>query len=109
VRRCVHEPACSYHDDGALRDDYKKLDNPPSYWLLAIRAGVLDAALEKAVEEDPGCCVLSKEGKKVLEIPEHELRVRKPLEPWLDSLVLSIQVRSKLNRWREFQTEKLQP
>jgi len=73
-----------------IKEDYRKLDPPPTYWLLAIRAGALDPLLEKAINEDARCCVLSKEGKKVLDIPEHKLQVWKPLEPWLDNLVFSL-------------------
>ena len=73
-----------------IKEDYKKLDSPPSYWLLAIRADSHDASLEKAVNEDDCCCVLSREGRKMLELPEHELKVWKPLEPWLDNLIASL-------------------
>ena len=61
-----------------IKEDYDRLDNPPSYWLLAIRADALDATLEKAVDEDARCCVLSKHGRKM------------PLEPWLDKLMSSL-------------------
>jgi hypothetical protein len=73
-----------------IKEDYNRLDNPPNYWLLAIRADALDATLEKAVDEDARCCVLSKQGRKMFELPEHDLRVWKPLEPWLDKLMSSL-------------------
>jgi hypothetical protein len=75
---------------GIIKRDYQKLESRPSYWLLAIRASSLDDSLEKAVDDDACSCVLSKGGKKVLDIPEHKLQVWKPLEPWLDNLIASL-------------------
>jgi hypothetical protein len=73
-----------------IKEDYNKLEEPPSYWLLAIRADALDDVLEKAVNEDSSCCVLSKQGRRMFELPEDDLRVWKPLEPWLDRLMSSL-------------------
>ena len=70
-----------------IKEDYQKLDSPPSYWLIAIRADGLDESLEKALDDDPGSCVLSKQGKKIFTLPEQTLEIWKPLENWLDSLM----------------------
>jgi hypothetical protein len=73
-----------------IKEDYNKLDNPPTYWLLAIRADGLDAGLEEAIDRDAFCCVLSRQGRKIFELPEHDLKVWKPLEPWLDKLMSAV-------------------
>jgi hypothetical protein len=72
------------------REAYKKLDDPPSYWLVAIRVDALDAALKEAIDNDAHCCVLSKEGRKLITIPADKLQVWKPLEPWLDNLIAAL-------------------
>jgi hypothetical protein len=75
---------------GQIKEDYQKLADPPGYWLLAIRADALDSALEMAVNEDSSCCVLSKQGRKIVDLPEQDLKIWKPLEHWLDSLMASL-------------------
>jgi len=70
-----------------IKADYQKLANPPSYWLLAIRADSLDEVLQKAVNDDPSCCVLSKQGRKAFTLPGQDIEIWKPLENWLDALM----------------------
>jgi len=76
-----------------IKEDYQKLDSPPSYWILAIRADGLDESLEKAVNDDPTCCVLSKQGRKIFTAPEQTLDIWKPLENWLDSLMAALKAK----------------
>lgn len=73
-----------------IKDDYQRLDRPPSYWLVAIRAEGLNEVLEKAVNDDSSCCVLSKQGRKIFTLPEQAIEIWKPLENWLDSLMATL-------------------
>lgn len=72
------------------RESWSKLPAPPSYWVAAIRAEGLDAKTEDEVNADPHCCVLSKQGRKILSLPEEKLEIWKPIEPWLDSLATAV-------------------
>jgi hypothetical protein len=47
----------------------------------------LDESLENALDDDPGYCVLSKQGRKIFTLPEQTLEIWKPLENWRDSLM----------------------
>jgi hypothetical protein len=70
-----------------IKEDYQKLESPPSYWLIAIRADGLDEPLEKALDDDSASCVLSKQGRKIFTLPEQKLEMWKPLENWLDVMM----------------------
>jgi len=70
-----------------IKEDYQKLESPPSYWLIAIRGDGLDKPLEKALDDDPASCVLSKQGRKIFTLPEQSIEIWKPLENWLELLM----------------------
>lgn len=75
-----------------IKEIYQKLSDPPAYWLVALRVDALDAALEGAVDNDPTCCVLTKQGRgrkggDIFKLPEEKIEIWKTLEDWLDLLM----------------------
>jgi hypothetical protein len=60
-----------------IKEDYNKLDNPPNYWLLAIRADGLDSGLHSYRRRRLLLCAF-KAGRKIFELPEHDLKSGSP-------------------------------
>jgi len=62
-----------------IKEDYNKLDNPPNYWLLAIRADGLDSGLAQLSTETPAAVCFQGRGERY---SSYQSTILKSGSPW---------------------------